>query len=168
MSSNILLLSAHPNIGGSKACAAMLEAVKELKNVKVVDIYNTPLEVENYIDDVKNADVLVFQFPFWWGSAPGRFKDWLDTFMLGFMENPGMKGKKLLVATTTGVAAEEYHAGGAEGFTIDEILRPYQVTAMYSGMTYLRPFAIYGTMMPDAEERIAEGSKAYKALLETL
>ena len=79
-----------------------------------------------------------------------------------------MKGKKLLVATTTGVAAEEYHAGGAEGFTIDEILRPYQVTAMYSGMTYLRPFAIYGTMMPDAEERIAEGSKAYKALLETL
>lgn len=53
MSSNILLLSAHPNIGGSKACAAMLEAVKELKNVKVVDIYNTPLEVENYIDDVK-------------------------------------------------------------------------------------------------------------------
>ena len=88
MSSNILLLSAHPNIEGSKACAAMLEAVKGLKNVKVVDIYKTPLEVENYINDVKNADVLVFQFPFWWGSAPGRLKDWLDTFMLGFMENP--------------------------------------------------------------------------------
>lgn len=80
MSSNILLLSAHPNIEGSKACAAMLEAVKGLKNVKVVDIYKTPLEVENYIDDVKNADVLVFQFPFWWGSAPGCLKDWLDTY----------------------------------------------------------------------------------------
>ena len=42
------------------------------------------------------------------------------------------------------------------------------MTAMYSGMTYLRPFAIYGTMMPDAEKRIAEGAEAYKALLETL
>lgn len=168
MSSNILLLSAHPNIEGSKACAAMLEAVKCLKNIKVVDIYKIPLEVENYINDVKNADVLVFQFPLWWGSAPSRMKEWLDTFMLGFLENPGMKGKRLLIATTAGVDKSEYHAGGAEGFTLDEILRPFQVTAMYSGMTYLRPFAIYGTMMPDAEERIAKGSEAYKAYLETL
>lgn len=168
MSSNILLLSAHPNIEGSKACAAMLEAVKCLKNIKVVDIYKIPLEVENYINDVKNADVLVFQFPLWWGSAPSRMKEWLDTFMLGFLENPGMKGKRLLIATTAGVDESEYHAGGAEGFTLDEILRPFQVTAMYSGMTYLRPFAIYGTMMPDAEERIAKGSEAYKAHLETL
>lgn len=164
----ILLLSAHPDIKNSKACAALLNAAQELDNVKVTDLYQTPLEVGNYLDDVRNADVLVFQFPLWWGSAPSMLKSWLDKFMLGFMENPGMKGKQMLVATTAGVAAEEYHAGGAEQFTLDEILRPFQVTAIYTGMTYLRPFAIYGTMMPDAEETIAEGSKAYKALLETL
>lgn len=168
MKKNILILSAHPDIEHSKACAAMLNAVKDIENVKVVDIYKIPLKVENYIDDVRKADVIVFQFPFWWGSAPAMLKSWLDTFMLGFMENPGMKGKSLLVATTTGVAEEEYHPGKAEQFTVDEILRPYQVTAIYSGMTCLRPFVLYGTMMPDAEQRICKGTAAYKALVESL
>lgn len=164
----ILILSAHPDIEKSKACSAMLNAVKGLDNVKVIDIYKVHLKVENYIDDVKHADVLVFQFPFWWGSAPAMLKNWLDTFMLGFLENPGMKGKSLLIATAAGVSEEEYHSGGAEQFTVDEILRPYQVTAIYSGMTYLKPFVLYGTMMPDAEQRICKGAKDYKSLIETL
>lgn len=164
----ILLLSAHPDIKNSKACAAMLKAAQELSNVKVKDLYQIPLEVENYLEDVKNADVLVFQFPLWWGSAPSMLKSWLDSFMLGFMENPGMKGKQLLVATTAGVGAEEYRAGGAEQFTLDEILRPFQVTAIYTGMTYLRPFAIYGTMSDNAEENISNGVNEYKSLLENL
>lgn len=164
----ILLLSAHPDIKNSKACAAMLKAAQELSNVKVKDLYQIPLEVENYLEDVKNADVLVFQFPLWWGSAPSMLKSWLDSFMLGFMENPGTKGKQLLVATTAGVGAEEYRAGGAEQFTLDEILRPFQVTAIYTGMTYLRPFAIYGTMAENAEENISNGVKEYKSLLENL
>ena len=164
----ILLLSAHPDIKNSKACAAMLKAAQELSNVKVKDLYQIPLEVENYLEDVKNADVLVFQFPLWWGSAPSMLKSWLDSFMLGFMENPGMKGKQLLVAITAGVGAEEYRAGGAEQFTLDEILRPFQVTAIYTGMTYLRPFAIYGTMAENAEENISNGVKEYKSLLENL
>lgn len=168
MGKNILILSAHPDIEKSKACSAMLNVIKDIENVKVVDIYKTPLKVENYIDDVKNADVLVFQFPFWWGSAPAMLKSWLDTFMLGFLENPGMKGKSLLIATTTGVAEEEYHSGGAEQFTVDEILRPYQVTAIYSGMTYLKPFVLYGTMMPDAEQQICKRTKDYKVLIESL
>ncbi|HJG98068.1 MAG TPA: NAD(P)H-dependent oxidoreductase [Parabacteroides johnsonii] len=164
----ILILSAHPDIEKSKACSAMLNAVKGLDNVKVIDIYKVPLKVENYIDDVKHADVLVFQFPFWWGSAPAMLKNWLDTFMLGFLENPGMKGKSLLIATAAGVSEEDYHPGGAEQFTVDEILRPYQVTAIYSGMTYLKPFVLYGTMTPDAEQRICKGAKDYKSLIETL
>lgn len=164
----ILLLSAHPDIKNSKACDAMLKAAQELSNVKVKDLYQIPLEVENYLEDVKNADVLVFQFPLWWGSAPSMLKSWLDSFMFGFMENPGMKGKQLLVATTAGVGAEEYRAGGAEHFTLDEILRPFQVTAIYTGMTYLRPFAIYGTMSDNAEENISNGVNEYKSLLENL
>lgn len=168
MSKNILILSAHPDIENSKACKAMGEAVEGLENVKVTDIYKTPLKVENYIDDVRNADVLVFQFPFWWGGAPAMLKSWLDTFMLGFLENPGMKGKSLLVATATGVGEEEYHTGGAEQFTTDEILRPYQVTAIYSGMTYLRPFVLYNTMLPDAEERIRKSAEAYRTLVASL
>lgn len=169
MGKNILILSAHPEIEkSSKACIAMLRIAQSIKNVKVVDIYKTPLTVESYFEDVKNADVLVFQFPFWWGSAPAMLKSWLDTFMLGFLENPGMKGKSLLIATTTGVAEEEYHPGGAEQFTVDEILRPYQVTAIYCGMTYLKPFVIYGTMASNAEQNIQEGIFAYKALIEKL
>ncbi len=117
---------------------------------------------------MRNADVPVFRFPFWWGSASAMLKSWLDTFMLGFLENPGMKGKSLLVATATGVGEEEYRAGGAEQFTTDKILRPYQVTSIYSGMTCLRPFVLYGTMMPDAERRIRRGAEAFRTFIESL
>ncbi|MDE6576393.1 MAG: NAD(P)H-dependent oxidoreductase [Opitutales bacterium] len=169
MDKNVLVLSAHPDIAEkSKACAALLSAVKDLPKVRVMDLSEIPATVENYYERVKAASVIVLQFPFWWGSAPAILKTWIDTLMLGFLEDPSMKGKRLLVATSVGSGPEVYRAGGAEQFTVDEILRPFQVMAIYSGMTYLTPFVLYGTMLPDAEQRIQRGAKEYRALIEQL
>lgn len=168
MAHNILILLAHPRFDESKANAAMVKAASELTNVKVINIAKTPMETANYIDAVKKADVIVFQFPTWWMGAPDCLKAWEDKFMIDFMENPGFKDKKLLVATTTGSPEECYRAGGTNQFTIDELMRPYQASANYAGLEYLTPFTIYGTMAPGAENRIAKGAMAYKELLATL
>lgn len=169
MDKNVLILSAHPGIANnSKACAALFDAVKDLPKVRVMDLSKIPATVENYYESVKAASVIVLQFPFWWGSAPAILKTWIDTLMLGFLEDPGMRGKHLLVATSVGSGPEVYRAGGSEQFTVDEILRPFQVMAIYSGMTYLTPFVLYGTMLPDAAQRIQQGAKEYRALIEKL
>ena len=43
-------------------------------------------------------------------------------------------GKRLVVATTTGSEYEAYRSGGRNGFTMDELLRPYQVSARVARM----------------------------------
>lgn len=168
MATNILLLSAHPDITNSKANAALLAAVSDLENVKIVDIYKAPFTAENYSADLASADVVVFQFPFWWGGPPAKMKEWLDTFMMGFQESPGVSGKKVLLATTVGSPESAYRAGGYDHFTIDEYLRPYEGAFAYAQMEYLTPFAVYGVSLPDGEVAIAAGAKAYRALLQSL
>lgn len=165
MPTNILLLVAHPTLSESKANAALLNAAKELPNVTAIDLYATPFTLDNYLEPVRQADVLVMQFPFWWGGSPAKLKEWIDTFFITFLENPGLKGKRLLVATTCGSPAEAYRPGGYDQFNVDEILRPFQFTAIYAGLTYLSPFVIYGMGSDDAAARIEAGAKAYKELL---
>ena len=167
MVNNILILLGHPHIEGSKANAAMIKAASELTNVKVINVAKTPADKTLYAEAVKDADVIVFQFPTYWMTAPACLKEWEDKFMLDLMDNPGLKGKKLMVATTTG-APEEYYTEGEGHLTIAQLSAPFHGSANYCGMEYLKPFAIYGTMAPGAEERIAEGAKAYKLLLASL
>lgn len=168
MKTKILLLLAHPDFEKSVANKAMSEAVKDLDNIKTINVATKPATTENYHDDVKEADVIVMQFPIWWASAPSCLKEWIDNCMLTFSDDPGLKGKRLMVACTTGSPYETYRAGGSNHFTIDELLRPYEMMANYSGMTYMTPFTIYGVMTPEGEKNIAEGAKAYKELLSSL
>ena len=168
MATNILLLLAHPDLPHSKANAALLSAAKEVPSLTAIDLYATPFELSHFLEPVRQADVIVMQFPFWWGGAPAKLKEWIDAFFFGFLDNPGLKGKRLLVATTCGSPAEAYRPGGYDQFNVDEILRPFQFTAIYSGMTYLSPFVVYGVSLDDAPIRIEAGAAAYKALLSAL
>lgn len=168
MKPNILLLLAHPDFEKSVANKAMIEAIRTLPNLKIVDVAKTDATPANYYADVKAADVIVMQFPIWWASAPACLKEWIDVCMMPFTDDPGVKGKRFMAACTTGSPSSTYRAGGSNHFTIDELLRPYQMMANYSGMTYLTPFAIYGVMTADADDNIASGALSYRKLLESL
>lgn len=165
---NVLILLAHPNYGESKANKFLAEKVKGLPGVTMKDLYSEPFTVENYLEAFRNADVLVFQFPFYWGSAPSMLKKWLDEIFMALFDKVGVKGKQLLVVTTTGSEYEAYRSGGRDRFTMDELLRPYEFTALYAGMDYLTPLVVYSTAAPDAQKYIEEGAEKYVALLEKL
>ena len=162
---HILILLAHPHLEESKANVALMNAVQDLPHVRVMDLYKEPFAPDTYREAFAKADILVFQFPFYWGSAPSRLKQWLDEIFMAFFEDPGPQGKQLLVVTTTGSEQEAYRAGGRDQFTMDELLRPYQFTAIYSGMGYLTPLVVYSTAAPDADRYITEGAKAYRQYL---
>ena len=165
---NILILLAHPNIAQSKANAAMIQAVKGTPNVEIINIYEAPFKAETYAEAFKKSHTIVFQFPFYWASAPHMLKKWCDEIFFFLQENPGVKGKKLMVATTTGSEYEAYRSGGRNQFTMDELLRPYQLLANHSGMTWTTPFVLYGTSLPDAATRIKAGAAAYKKQIDAL
>jgi glutathione-regulated potassium-efflux system ancillary protein KefG len=159
---DVLILVAHPDMKSSKANAALVDAVKDIPYVRIIHIYETPFTPETYKEAFGEARSIVFQFPFYWASAPHLLKQWCDEIFGSLQTEPGVKGKNLMVATTTGSEYEAYRAGGRNMFTIDELLRPYQVLANHSGMVWQTPFALYGTALPDANERVEAGAIAYR------
>lgn len=165
---NILILVAHPNLKDSKANKALMAAASKIQNISVKDLYAEPFTTDNYYSDFKCADIVVFQFPFYWGSAPSQLKKWIDEIFMAFCDNPGVAGKSLLIATTTGSEYEAYRAGGRDRFTIDELLRPYEFTALYAGMNYLTPFVVYSTAAENAADYIRKGAEDYETLLRLL
>ena len=164
----VLILLAHPDIASSKANAELINQVKNLDFVRIINIYEAPFEPATYTEAFREANHIVFQFPFYWASAPHLLKKWCDEIFGSIMENPGIKGKTLTVATTTGSEYEAYRSGGRNMYTMDELLRPYQLLANHSGMVWQTPFILYGASLPDAEKRIKEGAPAYKVKIESL
>jgi glutathione-regulated potassium-efflux system ancillary protein KefG len=159
-----VILLAHPTFDRSVANRALIEAVKELAGVAVIDIYAAPFTQETYSQPIAEASTVVFQFPFYWLSAPSQLKKWCDELFV----KDAVNGKKLLVATTTGSEYEAYRSGGRNQFTIDELLRPYQALAHHSGMIWQTPFAVYGTGRPAAAQSVKAGAEAYRALIRSL
>ena len=164
----VLILVAHPDIASSKANAAMLQQIKDLDFVQVINIYEAPFEPSTYTEAFREANHIVFQFPFYWASAPHLLKKWCDEIFGAIMTDPGIKGKTLTVATTTGSEYEAYRSGGRNMYTMDELLRPYQLLANHSGMVWQTPFVLYGASLPDAEKRIKEGAPAYREKIKSL
>ena len=53
-------------------------------------------------------------------------------------------------------------------FTMDELLRPYQLMATYSGMEWRTPFVVYGMSTEQADENLVTACKQYKEVLLSL
>ena len=79
-----------------------------------------------------------------------------------------MAGKTLMVVTTAGSEHDAYRSGGRNRFTVDELLRPYQASAVHAGMVWQTPVVAYGMGTADAGKNIAEGVNDYKLKIESL
>ena len=108
------------------------------------------------------ADLLILQFPLWWGSMPAILKGWIDRVLAyGFayvdgsrFETGVFKDKHALLGITTGGTAERFSSTGAYG-EIDTVLRPVQhLVLRYMGFQLHDPFLAY------AAPRIDEAGRA--------
>jgi putative NADPH-quinone reductase len=74
-------------------------------------------------------------------------KEWLDkVFAYGFAygsTGDKLKGKKFLISTTVGGQENEYQEGGENNFTLPELLKPLQQTAIMAGMKFNKPLISY-------------------------
>jgi len=138
---NILIIVAHPKIDSFSF--AMADKYKEVSqnrgdSVEVLDLYRckhqqpfftyddaNDLEVTEamkyFQEQISKADELVFVFPYWWGSMPAIFKNYLDwNFSRGFAfkyvnSRPKglLEGKSVKIFTTTGAPSFIYKLTGA-------------------------------------------------------
>lgn len=59
--------------------------------------------------------------------------------------------KKIMLAITTGGPEKVYQHDGANRFTINEFLRPFEQTANLCGMKWEEPFVMFGVHYLDEE-----------------
>ena len=166
----VLVLLAHPNFAARKMKTALAEAATQVAGVQVVNIYDYPVDVETYRKAVTAAKAIVFQFPFYFRSAPHLLKQWTDEvhFVLNMEGIPA--GKDFMVVTTTGSEEEAYRHDGRHMYTMEEYLRPYEGMARHAGMNWHKPIVAYGcpTDADLAEKQLAEAAAGYMKKLEEL
>jgi glutathione-regulated potassium-efflux system ancillary protein KefG len=151
MPQRVLILFAHPALHRSRMNMAMVEAVQGLKNVTICDLYEEypdfHIEVPEQQRLLREHDVIIWQHPFFWYSAPALLKEWLDVVLeYGFAyghEGTALQGKKAMNALTSGGSADSYGKTSLHRFTVTEFLAPFDQTAHLCGMQYLEPFILH-------------------------
>lgn len=127
----MVVLLAHPNMKESQANKALVDAISDLEQVAIYNLYEMHSEetfdVDTWSTIISHGTGLVFQFPFHGMSAPSLLKRWMD-----------------------------------------ELLRPYQVSATHAGMVWQTPHIVYGMGTAEVYKNIAEGANLYNQRIESL
>lgn len=167
---------AHPALERSRVQRRLLTATEGLPYVTVHDLY------EQYPDlmiDVRREhalldahDVIVFQHPFYWYSAPAILKEWQDLVLLhGWAFGTGghhLRDKVTLNVVSTGGSSEAYSGRGHLPFTVRQLLAPYEATARLCGLRFLPPFVVPDALRLAGGDDMTSHVARYRRLLERL
>lgn len=163
----LLLQFAHPALQKSRANRALLAAARGVENVTINDLYELypdfHIDVRREQALLREHDVIVFQHPFYWYSAPALLKEWQDLVLeLGFAYGEGgdaLRGRTLASAITTGGPQESYSENGYNRHPVGALLVPFEQTARLCGMRYAEPFLSFAApRLPDTE-LVAEAAR---------
>jgi glutathione-regulated potassium-efflux system ancillary protein KefF len=163
----ILVIYAHPYPARSRACAALLSAIREREGLEVRSLYDLypDFDIDGDAERaaVERAKLVVFLHPLYWYSMPALLKHWLDhVFIRGWSHGEGggaLAGKDFLWVTTSGGGDEAFTPGGRHGHPFDAFETPIEQTARYVGMNWLEPFAVHGAHVVPSEALREAGAK---------
>jgi NAD(P)H dehydrogenase (quinone) len=109
------------------------------------------------------ADLLILQFPLWWGGPPAILKGWFDrvlaygvAYVDGRRFSSGVfKGRRALMSVTTGGTPQRFRPEDVYG-NIEQVLWPVRRLVLeYMGYAVEEPFVSYGVPRIGAPEREA-------------
>lgn len=166
-----LIILSHPNLENSKFNKTLIEGVRGLKNLTIRHLE------EHYGSDIKAFDVqkeqdlllknerIIFQFPWYWYSAPAMIKAYEDEVLTyGFAygsKGDKLYGKEFKIATTIGAPEFAYQEGSWNKKSMNELLSPFQAMANLTGMTYTKAFRVHG-VASISDEELREKVQEYK------
>nr|WP_321410967.1 NAD(P)H-dependent oxidoreductase [uncultured Carboxylicivirga sp.] len=161
----ILILFAHPLPHKSRVNSALVQAVRKMSGVTFHDLYE---EYPDFFIDVKREqdlllqhDLIIWQHPFYWYSAPAILKEWFDLVLEhGFAygrTGEALKGKYSMSVITTGGSKDTYNYKGHNQYPVTQFLLPYKQASSLCQMTYLPPMVFHGThLMSERDLDIAK------------
>jgi len=118
-------------------------------------------DIQQELDKLLWADLLILNFPIFWFSAPAMLKGWIDRVLVSgvcyggkrFYDQGGLAGKKALVTVTLGGREHMFGEGAIHG-PLEDMLRPLlRGTLAYVGLEVLPPFVAWHVPYISAEAR---------------
>lgn len=149
----LLLLFAHPALEKSRIHKRLIKELKQVPLVTFHDLYeaypdfNIDIAAEQKL--LLAHDVIAFQHPLYWYSAPAIIKQWMDLVLEhGWAygsEGNMLVGKAALNILSSGGPQQVYAPEGRNRFTYRQFLAPFDQSVRLCKMTYLPPFVVSGT-----------------------
>ena len=150
-SAAIVVLLAHPALERARLGPAMADAALATEGVDLRDLYELypdfTVDVAAEQAALQAARAVVLQFPLYWFSTPALMKEWLDLVLThGFAygrDGRALEGKMLACAVTTGGPQGRPLEDAAEGYAVEDFLKPLQLMAKLCGMRWKKPFVVH-------------------------
>ena len=168
----ITVLLAHPYPDRSRANRLLARAVDDLPGVVLRSLYDLypdfAIDADAERDALAASDVVVWQHPVLWYTAPALLKLWFEQVLTaGWAYGPGgnaLRGKSCLWVVTTGGDDGDYSPDGVHGHLFDAFAAAVRQTARFCGMEWLEPLIVHAANRLDEEALHAWGER-YRARL---
>ena len=169
----ILVIHAHPYPAVSRACAALLAAIRDADDVEVRSLYELypDFDIDGDAERaaVDRASLVVLLHPLYWYSVPALLKHWFDQVLSrGWAHGDGARGlagKDCLWVTTTGGDEHAFSPEGRHRHAFEAFELPVRQTAEYVGMRWLAPMAVNGSHIV-GQGALDEAGKRLRARLD--
>lgn len=175
----ILVISGHPDYKSSMANKAILDEFHRL--VPSADIVYLDAEYPDFNIDVNReqkrlieANTVVFEFPFWWYSAPSLMRRYFEQVLShGFAygsTGTALHGKKVVFSFTAGAPESAYSPEGYQHFTMDQFIPQFRALSNLCGFIWQEPVISFGMMLLDpsdkeASERFYSAARSHAVIL---
>jgi NAD(P)H dehydrogenase (quinone) len=120
--------------------------------------------VQDHLERLITADLLVLSFPLWWFSVPAILKGWIDRVFVmgavfggehGLFDEAALAGKDAVLLLTTGGSQEAFGVDGAFGPMDDFLFHLRRGVLEFVGYRVLEPVITYGPARLDDPSREA-------------
>ncbi len=154
----ILIVYAHPHPGRSEANRVLLDAVRDLRGVKVHSLYDRypdfSIDVGAEQAMLETARLVVWQHPLYWYSVPALLKLWFESVLVrGWAygaDGSALAGKDCMWVATTGALEDAYSPSGKHAHPFSSFVPAVEQTARFCSMNWLEPLIVHGAHVIDA------------------
>jgi len=169
----IVVIHAHPYPRHSRACRALVEAIRPLPDLEIRSLYDLypdfDIDISAEQDALARAQLVVWLHPLYWYSAPGLLKHWFDKVLeSGWAygtEGTALAGKHCLWVAAVGSEPDTYAEGRANRRPFASYVDPIEQTARLCGMEWEEPFIVFGSLSI-SDDGLAERAIALRERLE--
>ena len=169
----IVVIYAHPYPHRSRACAALVEAIRAAPGLELRSIYDLypDFDIDPAAEQaaLERARLVVWLHPLYWYTTPALMKHWFEAVLVrGWAYGKGgtaLAGKDCLWVSTSGGDEAAFTAEGRHRHAFGDFVPVVEQTARYCGMNWLPPFAVHGAHeIP--EEALRDAGRRLRARLD--